>query len=228
MNRPLSLLADFFLAPTQTRSPCAAEGAEALPSAVRVAEDEVAAWRGAASAVVGLVAPPAQTRGVAAALALGAAGRRVGVVAAWRCPRPSGAPACSAARRLVASLEARGLRATASGRLVWIALEADERAAVASLGPIEAAIGAVPLVLAVGGPRGRWIDEALGRCGTVHVGADTPELLDLTMARMVEQGMAARALGAPASALTRRLASSGIVLPGTAGRLRNGASEARA
>ena len=173
----------------------------------------------------GLLAPAGEARCIGAALALATAGRGVGVVAAWGCAggRPGAAPSAATARRLVASLGARGLEATASGRLVSVALEGDERAAASAFGRLEAACAGSALVLALGGPRGRWLDEVLARCSTVHVHAGTAAVTELTVARLLEQGVRAEALGAPPTGVARRLAGSGLVLPGTARWLRPGA-----
>lgn len=210
--RALSRVGRVFVAPADGSPVREAEAEEASRSRTGAVRGEVAA----------VLAPADEVRNLAAAVALAAAGRGVSVVAAWRCTgRPAiSAPAGVAARRLAASLVARGLSATASGRLVTVELAEGEREAVAALGPVEAAAGDVPLVLALGGPRGRWFDEALTRCAAVHVHAADPALAALTVARLSEQGIAARALGAGPTGVARRLAGSGLVLPGTAARLR--------
>lgn len=183
---------------------------------------------GPPAGVVGLLTSSADGGALGAAVALAAAGRGVGVVATWRCSGRGGpgAPGTGAAKRLATSLAARGLAVNASGRLVAVALDDDERSAVASLGPLEAATQGAPTVLVVGGPRGEGLDEALARCTIVHVHADPPELVALTVSRLREQGIPAAPLGPAPMGLARRLARSGLVVPGTAGKLRPRAAEA--
>jgi hypothetical protein len=165
--------------------------ADAVP-AVAVAAPAVALLCRAQDAWVG---------GGAVALASGG-----GVVAAWGAAPPLGrAPAGPAARRLAAMLDARGHRATATGRLVHVVVD-DPREA----GRVAAAAG-LPCVAVLAGPRDDEVDALLRDQDRILVAADDA-VADLALAGVARFAPAHRLDLATAPAHTRALAAAGIVL----------------
>jgi hypothetical protein len=146
--------------------------------------------------------------GGAVALALlGDADASAAVVATWGVAAPAlQAPAGPAARRLAARLAVRGHAATASGRLVLVAI--DE---VAEAARIAAAIDGEPVVRVLAGARDGVVDAVLAHADHVVVVADAPD--DAVAA------LAAGTLDASASLLhlaaapaARALAATGVAL----------------
>ena len=125
-------------------------------------------------------------------------------------------PAVPRARRVAASLAARGLPARATGRLVTVTLPAEETAAAAAATRLAGAVGGAPLVFAVGGPRRDAWDQVLVDCDLVAVHADDPALADLAVERLTEQGADAIRLAALPTRLARSFAQAGLALPGPA------------
>jgi hypothetical protein len=121
-------------------------------------------------------------------------------------------PAGRAARRLVASLGAHGLDATACGRAAVVALPADPGAAVATAGRAAAVAGAAPPVLVLGGPRAEAFDAALADCDRVLVlGRDGDDAVaPLAVAALAGRAAAATVTLGPA---TRALAAAGLAVP---------------
>jgi hypothetical protein len=115
-------------------------------------------------------------------------GANTGVVATWtpgsqRGPSPRG-PGAPSALRLAARLAARGLAATAHGRLVWLRL--DDHVVAASLAARRAsAVLDVPLVVALCGPRCDVVEALLGEQDFVVVVAGEP---DTPLARLAVAG----------------------------------------
>jgi hypothetical protein len=158
--------------------------------------------------------------GLGAGLALAIAREGVAVVACWRVPaaeRRRGGLSSGAARRLVGSLLARGVQATAAGRLVVVALPADARDAVVLLRRVESACGGAICVPVLGGPRAAEWDALLAERGAaVLYGADEA-VLELAAARLAERGVQARVLDVVPGALARAMALSGWTPPGARG-----------
>jgi hypothetical protein len=155
--------------------------------------------------------------GVGATIALGIARRGVAVVACWRVPaarRRSGL-AIAGARRLAASLEARGVEASATGRLVVVALPDDARDAVVLLRRVETACGDAVCVPLLGGPRDEDWDAVLAERGVALLHGADRSVLDLAAARLADQGVDARLLAPGPSALARTLALGGWMPPST-------------
>lgn len=94
------------------------------------------------------------------------------LVLGWRtwAPAHAAVPAAPAGRRLARALRLRELRARASGRLVWVDLpEADDEAAAAVARAVAAAPAEMPVVVALGGPRGAALDALLAEADLVVV-----------------------------------------------------------
>jgi hypothetical protein len=155
--------------------------------------------------------------GLGAGLALALSRQGVAVVACWRVPaaerRRSGL-ATSAARRLVGSLQARGVQASAAGRLIVVALPADARDAVVLLHRVESACGGAVCLPVLGGPRGAEWDAVLAERGTAVLHGADEAVLELAVARLAEQGVQAHVLALAPGALARALALSGWTPPG--------------
>jgi hypothetical protein len=174
----LDAIARIFVAPASAAARSAPVAAVAVPSA----------------AVCG---PGAESLACALALLL----RRHGpaVVCAWGAgPWRAGAPATAGARRIAASMVARGLAAHASGRLAVVALDATPSIAAAEAARAAAAAGEAPVVVALCGPRDAAFDQLLAEQDVAVVSsADAPE-------ELVRLGVAAldatsrRAVAAPA------------------------------
>jgi hypothetical protein len=162
-----------------------------------------------------VLAGPRDAHALAAVLALRLGGGP-GVVGLWQGAGGSAPalPATFSARRLRASLDARGLGATVAGRLLTVVLPLDERAGVAAAERLCAACGDAPVVLAVAGPRGAEWDRLLAARDLVVVHAREDSLAELAVARLAEQGVPAAALDRLPGAPARALARAGLALPG--------------
>jgi hypothetical protein len=161
-------------------------------------------------------APDAAALGSALGLALARARRApAAAVCVWT-PAGTGriawtAPALPAARRLAASLGARGLDARPAGRLVLVRLGADAAQAAAEARRALAAAGAVPTVLALGGPRAAVFDALLDDQDLVVVA--TAGGADAALARLAVAGLVrACVCEAPAAQAARALACAGVAL----------------
>jgi hypothetical protein len=160
---------------------------------------------------VAVAAPTAAVCGpdaesVAAALALTLRVRGPVVVCSWASrARRTSAPRSVGARRLVTSLQARGLDATASGRLVLVRLDEDAHVAAAEAARAAAAAGEAPVVSAICGPRDPAFDGLLAHQDvTVLAAADAPEeLVRLGVAALDGRTVVAPALPAASAWLAR-------------------------
>jgi len=176
---------------------------------------------------VGVIAAPRHALAIGATVALAVAqplrARRALVCAwppgAWAQPAAR-APAGVGARQLRRSLAARGIDATASGKLVRVVLpEAPEQAAALA----DRAMGsaAAPAVLVLTGPRPEALDELLLRQEAIVVAAE-PEadrsLVELAVATLAGRHPAVSACTAPLGPVARALATAGIASPLGAGR----------
>jgi len=178
MTALLDAIARVFVAPRAQARPVEAAPAVAVPSA----------------AVCGPAAEP-----LACALALLLRRRGPAVVCTWgAAARRAEAPATAGARRLAASMAARGLTVRATGRLVVVTLDAVGPVAAAELGRAAAAAGEAPVVLALAGPRDDAFDCALAAQDVVVVAAgDAPaDLVRLAVATLAQAGRAAVAVKA--------------------------------
>jgi hypothetical protein len=123
-------------------------------------------------------------------------------------------PPLPAARRLAASLAARGHDARAAGRLAVVSLSGGGEAAAAEARRALAAAGAAPAVLALGGPRDAAFDALLADQDLVVVatagGAD-PVLARLALAGL-QDARRACVCEVPAAHPARVLAAAGIAL----------------
>jgi hypothetical protein len=226
----VSTLRDFLLHPADAARP---ERAPMWPAAtVALGRVLVASLhRPAAPAVaVARVAPamavlaPGQTAALGAVLALLLAARdRSGcaLTCVWtgREPRPSTGvrlPATRRAARLAAAAGARGLAASASGRLVTVALPpAPEEAAADGARALAAAAG-VPAVLALGGARHAAFDALLAAVDRVAVvtGPDVdPALRGLAVEAVAETAVDATGLELSVGPVVRLLAVAGAGVP---------------
>jgi len=141
------------------------------------------------AAVCGPAAEP-----LACALALLLRRRGPAVVCVWgAAARRAEAPATAGARRLAASLAARGLTVCATGRLVVVTLDADGPVAAAEAGRAAAAAGEASVVLALASPRDDAFDGALAAQDVAVVAAgDAPEeLVRLAVAALEQTSRAA-------------------------------------
>jgi hypothetical protein len=162
----------------------------------------------------------ASALGLGAALALALARQGVAVVACWRVSaagRRRGGLATGAARRLVGSLQARGVQASAAGRLVVVALPVDARVAVVLLRRVESACGGAICVPVLGGPREEEWDVVLAERGAAVLHGADEAVLELAAARLAEQGVQARVLDVAPGALARAMAMGGWTPPGARG-----------
>jgi hypothetical protein len=169
-----------------------------------------------------VLSPARDAHALGAALGLVLAMRRrvsVVVVCVWtpgRAARPAWrAPATPAARRLAATLRARGHDAQPTGRLAVVRLpEAPEQAAVQAR-RATAVAGEAPTVLALGGPRVAAFDELLGEQDLVVVA--TPSGTDPALARLALAGLASGAARTcacevPPAHPARTVAAAGLTL----------------
>lgn len=167
---------------------------------------------------IAVLALPKDLRVAGAAAALGAlhlSGRSCGLIAEWTGSEPNCAPdkACSpTARRLAVGLRADGHAAQAAGRLVRLALPADEAVAAQALRGLGSD---TPAVLALAGPRGPALSAALTASDVVLLvtrpGTDA-ELAMLAVADLALAGAHVRTLELAASPGAALLARSGIAL----------------
>jgi len=163
----------------------------------------------------------ALTVGGVVALALAARCRSSrALVALWRPGEATSvrAPATAGARRLAATLEARGHGATASGRLTIVRLASPLSEAAPEAVRALAAAGEVPAVAVLAGARDGSADSLLRDQDGVLVAlpVETDDAVgELALAGLAPLGVEARTLAIPAApAPTRALASSGVaVLP---------------
>jgi len=177
-----------------------------------------------------LASAEAAALGFGAALALALAGDGVAVVACWRVPaatrRRSGL-AVRRARRLQASLEARGIAATAAGRLVVVALPADARDAVVVLQRVESACADTVCLPVLAAPRTEEWDAVLAQRGAAVLHGTDAAIVELAADRLAEQGVDARVLDAIPGPLARAVAVGGW-LPAGVRALRAAAAGERA
>jgi hypothetical protein len=165
------------------------------------------------AAVLGAV-PEAVPVGALLANALRtAAGARAAALAVWTPggAAPRGAPASPKAARLAARLTARGLTATARGRLALIALDGHPVAATVTTRRAAGALE-VPLVTVLAGPRCEVVESLLEEQDLVVVACAQP---DGPLARLAVAACTAPALACtpPAPGPARWLASSGLAGP---------------
>jgi hypothetical protein len=158
-----------------------------------------------------------EAEAVAAALALRLRTRGPVVVSAWASSvRRVSAPATAGARRLAASMHARGLDAVATGRLVLVRLDDDPHVAVAEAEHAAAAAGDAPIVTAICGPRDPAFDALLEAqdCAIV-VARDVPD----EVRRLAVAALGPRAVAvSPLAAVSDRAARAGIWVPPAARR----------
>lgn len=177
------------------------------PAAAQTRAQPAVAVTAAHAAVCG---PGADALGCALALQL----RRRGpvVVCAWEgAARRPALPATAGARRLAASMTARGLDVQPSGRLVLVALDAAPSVAAAEAGRVAAAAGDAPVVVALCGPRDGAFDQLLAvQDVAVVASADVPEeVVRLGVGAL--EATSCRAVAAPAlSALAMWAARAGL------------------
>ena len=185
---------------------------------------------------IAVLCAAADAPALGAALALAVARRfRAPVVAvcAWTGSEsarpPWRAPALPAARRLVASLAARGHQAHAAGRLAVVRLAPSSDAAAAEARRVIAAANPAPAVVALGGPRAAVFDELLAEQDLVVVatrsGAD-PALARLAVASLACATVRAHACQVPPAPSARTLAAAGLTLTPSARRALAGPVEA--
>jgi hypothetical protein len=179
--------------------------------------------RVAVAPAVAVLAPAADVDAAGGALAAALAREcraAAAVVCTWTAgaarPRAPQAPATGAAHRLAAALARRGHAARASRHLVLVALAAEEDAAIAEAARVAAACGSVPVVLAIGGPRGRPVDDALRMHDLVVIAGD-PAVAELAGVSVARLGVRVSRYEPPASPLSRLLAAAGVAT-GTAAR----------
>jgi hypothetical protein len=152
-----------------------------------------------------------EAEAVAAALALRVRSRGPVVVCAWASSaRRASAPATAGARRLAASMHARGLDAAATGRLVLVRLDDDPHIAVAEAERAAAAAAAAdaPVVTAICGPRDPAFDALLEAqdCAIV-VARDVPD--EVRLLAVASLGPRAVAVS-PLAAVSDRAARAGV------------------
>jgi len=176
----------------------------------------------------------AQPLGAALGLTLAARHRATAVaVCVWTAARPAGpswcAPATPAARRLCATLCARGHDARGAGRLAFVRLAEDPVEAVVQARRTVAVTGFAPSVLALGGPRVAVFDTLLAEQDLVVIA--TPSGTDPALARLAVAGLAAAAVNACVCEIARAqparwLAGAGLTLLPSARRSLAGVVEA--
>ena len=142
---------------------------------------------------------------VACALALLLRRRGPVIVCRWGlASRRAALPATRGARRLAASMTARGLSAQATGRLVGVVLDETPSIAAAEAARATAAAGDAPVVLALCGPRDPAFDGLLAAqdLAVVALQDAPPELVRLGVAALEgtsRRAVAAAALAAPSA-----------------------------
>ena len=144
---------------------------------------------------VAVLSPAADAHPLGAALGLALAARHrapVALVCVWTAAPVARqgwrAPAMPAARRLVATLGARGHHARAAGRLAVVRLPDAPEEAAAQARRATAAAGEAPTVLALGGARVAAFDGLLADQDLVVVA--TPSGTDPALARLALAGLA--------------------------------------
>jgi hypothetical protein len=171
---------------------------------------------------VGVIAAPRHALAVGSAVALTMARTlraRRAVVCVW----PSGgwarpplqAPASTGARQLRRSLDARGIDATAAGRLVRVGLPDRPEVAAAV---VERAVGAAaaPAVLVLAGPRPELLDELLLDQQAIVVAAEPdaePSVADLAVATLAGRHPAVSRCILRLGPVARALATAGAAAP---------------
>jgi hypothetical protein len=199
MSQLLPLVRDLFLAP-----PSRAETRAMPPPAPCAAV--LARPREAAAAVPALALALARRQRAACAVACG-----------WRLDRRPAPhlPANAAARRLALRLDARGLAAEASGRLVRVRLP-DDPAAAAAAAERAAATGSAPVVVGLAGPRQPALDRLLRVQDVVVVvhGADADGgLAEAVEASLADLPVPVVGCRAPSTGPTHALAAAGLAVP---------------
>jgi hypothetical protein len=149
---------------------------------------------------------------LACALALSLRRRGAALVCSWGgSGSAAGAPPTAAARRLAASMGARGIEARATGRLVVVTLACDPATAADEAARAAAAAGESPVVLALAGAREPEFDRVLAAQDLAVVAAHeaSDELVRLGIATL--EDVARRAVSAPAlSAVAASAARTGL------------------
>ncbi len=175
----------------------------------------------ATPAAVAALTPAADAASLGAALALALARAHrapVVVVCIWtgdEAMAPArGRAALPAARRLAAALAARGHEAWAAGRLVLVGLAGPGADAALEARRALVAAGAVPSVLALGGPRAAAFDALLADHDLVVVASRSGADAVLTRLAIASLDRAARACACevPAGPGARSLALAGVLL----------------
>lgn len=189
-----------------------------LGSSVRPAAAERAASRRllASAAPLAVVGPAGSAAPVAAGLALALArdaGAACALVAGLGIPSGSRAPGRRAANRAAATLVARELPATASGRLVLLSL--DPPARPRDFGRAAAAVDG-PAVLLVAGSRTAEADVLLATQDAILLAL--PRDADSVLAELAQESLVALGppvlrTGSPPSAITARLVLTGLAAP---------------
>jgi hypothetical protein len=133
-------------------------------------------------------------------------------------PRTAAPLAAPAARRLWASLAARGVDARAAGRLVTAGLPpADEPSALAATERTLAAAGAAgaATVIGLGTPRAPGLDRALAACdlGLILVRPGQERVLDLAIDDLAAARIPARGAAARVRPSARLLTTRGLAVP---------------
>jgi hypothetical protein len=176
---------------------------------------------------VGVIAAPRHALAVGSAVALSVARplrARRAVVCIWpsgRWVRPAlRAPASAGARQLRRSLDARGIEATAAGRLVRVVLP-DRPEVAAALAQRTVGAAAAPVVLVLAGARPEVLDEVLLEQEAVVVAADPdadPSVADLAVATLADRHPAVSRGTLPLGPAARALATAGAAAPPGASR----------
>ena len=207
----VSRLAELFVIPAERRDPPARAGEDVPPAA------PLAPVGPRTAAAVAVLAPAADAAALGAVLGLALARAQrapAAVVCVWSPvpERPSWrAPARAAARRLAATLAARGHEAYGSGRLVVVRLAAGREDGAAEALRVSAAAGAAPTVLALAGPRRAELDIVLAAQDLVVVALppeSNPALAQLAVAGL-ERALACEL---PPADPARALAAAGLML----------------
>ncbi|MEA2383076.1 MAG: hypothetical protein QOH72_3047 [Solirubrobacteraceae bacterium] len=201
----------------------------------RLASRSSAAAFAPSAVAVLCAAEDARAAGVVVAALLARRARAAcGVACIWTAPEPhrhpeAGAPASRAARRLAATLAARGLDARPCGRVVAVGLVADPVAALAAAGRATAAAGEAPVVLTLGGPRPAAFDDLLGEQDRLLVvtrpGAD-PAMGALALGGLPVVGPSSVACPVGLGPAMRALAAAGLAVPAALRRAVDAAIEA--
>jgi hypothetical protein len=149
---------------------------------------------------------------LACALALALRRRGAALVCAWGASgTAAGAPPTAAARRLAASMGARGIEARATGRLVVVTLASDAATAADEAARAAAAAGEAPVVLALAGAREPDFDRVLAAqdLAVVATHGASDELVRLGIAALEE--VTRRAVSTPGlSAVAASVAYTGL------------------